>query len=54
MLKLNEKYDIKGKFLKCDFIGYFPLKKSTINTGISQIYFKVPREDSVMSVKMLY
>ena len=47
MLKLNEKHEINRNILKCDYLRYSLCEISTINTANSQIYFNVPREDSV-------
>ena len=48
MFKLNGKYEINRKFLKCDYIRYSPLEISTINTDNSEINNIKPREDSVI------
>ena len=40
--------------LKCDYIGYSLAETSTINTPNSQIYIKIPREDSVISLLNSY
>ena len=37
MFKLNERYEINGRILKCDYIRYSPSEISTINTPNSQI-----------------
>ena len=49
MFKLSEKYSINRDILKCDYIRYSPCEISTINTPNSQVYFNIPREDSVIS-----
>ena len=49
MFKLSEKYDVDRRILKCDCIRYSPSDTSTINTANSQIYIKIPREDSLIS-----
>ena len=54
MFKLNEKYEIDRRILKCDYIRYFPSEISTINTPNSQIYINIPREDSVISLLNSY
>ena len=54
MFKLNEKYEINRNILKCDYIRYSPSQISTINTAKSQIYFRIPREDSVISLLNSY
>ena len=54
MFKLNEKYGIDRKILKCDYIRYSPSEISTINTPNSQIYINIPREDSVISLLNSY
>ena len=54
MFKLNEKYEIDRKILKCDYIRYSPSEISTVNTPNSQIYIKIPREDSVISLLNSY
>ena len=54
MFKLNENYEVDRKILKCDYIRYSPAKTSTINTPNSQIYFNIPREDSVISLLNSY
>ena len=54
MFKLNEKYEIDRKILKCDYIRYSPSEISTINTPNSQIYINIPREDSVISLLNSY
>ena len=54
MFKLNEKYEIDSGILKCDYIRYSPSEKSRIITGNCQVYFNVPREDSVISLFNTY
>ena len=54
MFKLNEKYEIDRRILKCDDIRYSPSEISTINTPNSQIYMNIPREDSVISLLNSY
>ena len=50
MFKLNEKYEVDRRILKCDYIRYSPSEISTINTANSQIYINIPREDSLISL----
>ena len=40
--------------LKSDYIRYSPLEISTIKTANCQIYIKIPREDSVISLLFSY
>ena len=54
MFKLNEKYEVKGGILKCDYRGYSPSETSTENTANSQIYINIRREDSVISLLNCY
>ena len=54
MFKLNEKYEVDRRILKCDYIRYSPAEKSTINTLNSQISINIPREDSVISLLNSY
>ena len=54
MFKLNEKYEIDRRILKCDYIRYSPSEMSTINTPNFQIYINIPREDSVISLLNSY
>ena len=54
MFKLNEKYEVDRKILKCDYIRYSPAETSTIKTPNSQIYINIPREDSVISLLNSY
>ena len=54
MFKLNGKYEINRRILKCDYIRYSPSENSTINTPNSQIYINIPREDSVISLLSSY
>ena len=54
MFKLTEKYQIDRRILNCDYIRYSPSEISTINTPNSQIYFSIPREDSVISLLNSY
>ena len=54
MFKLNEKYEIDRRILKCDYIRYSPSEISTINTPNSQIYINIPRKDSVISLLNSY
>ena len=54
MFKLSEKYLINRELLKCDYIGYSLCKISTINTPTSQVYFIIPREESVISLLNSY
>ena len=50
MLKLNEKYEIDRKILKCDYIRCSPSEISTINTPNSQIYISIYLEKIVLIV----
>ena len=50
MFKLNDKYEVDQKILKCDYIRYSPAETCTINTPNSQIYIKIPREYSAISL----
>ena len=54
MFKLNEKYEVGRNLLKCDCIRYSHSEISTINTGNSQMYVNIPREDSVVSLLNSY
>ena len=54
MFKLDEKYEIDRRILKCDYIRYSPSEINTINTSNSQIYINIPREDSVISLLNSY
>ena len=54
MFKLNEKYEVDRRNLKCDYIRYSPSEISTINTANSQIYINIPREDSFISLLNSY
>ena len=54
MFKLSEKHEINRDILKCDYIRYSPSEISTINTANSQIFIKIPREDSVISLLNSY
>ena len=50
MFKPNEKNKINRNIPKYDYIRNSPSEKSTINTANFQIYFNIPRGDSVMSL----
>ena len=50
MFKLSEKYQIDGKFPKCDYIRYSPSEIRTINTVILHFFFEIPREVSLISL----
>ena len=50
MFKLGEKYSINKDISKCNYIPYSLSEISTINTPNSQVYIKIPREDSVISL----
>ena len=54
MFKLNEKFEVDKRNLKCDYIRYSPAETSTISTPNSQIYIIIPREDSVISLLFSY
>ena len=54
MFKLSENYEVDRRILNCDFIRYRPTEISTINTANSQVYIKITREDSVMSLLNSY
>ena len=54
MFKLNEKYEIDRRILKCNYIRYSPSEINTINTPNSQICINIPREDSVISLLNSY
>ena len=54
MFKLNERYEIDRKILRCDDIRYPPSDISTINTANSQIYINILQEDSPISLLKSY
>ena len=54
MFKLNENYEVDRRILKGDYLRYNPAEISTINTPNSQMYIKIPREDSVISLLNSY
>ena len=54
MFKLNENYEVDRRLLKGDYIRYSPAETSTMNTPNSQIFIKIPREDSVISLLNSY
>ena len=54
MFKLNENYEVDRRIRKCDYFRYAPAETSAINTPNSQIYIKIPREDSVISLLNSY
>ena len=54
MFFICEKYEVDRRILKGDYIRYSPSEISTINTANSQIFFKVPREDSLISLLNSY
>ena len=54
MFTLNENYEVDRRILKCDYIRYSPAETSTVNTPNGQIYFNIPREDSVISLLNSY
>ena len=54
MFKLNEKYEVDRRILKCDYVRYSPAETSTINTPNSQIYIIIPREDSIICLLNSY
>ena len=47
MFKLNKNYEITRDISKCDYIRCSPSGISTKHNANSQIYFNIPREDSV-------
>ena len=54
MFKLKENFEVDRKILKCEFLRYSPAETTTINTLNNQIYFNIPREDSVISLLTSY
>ena len=50
MFKLNEKCKVNRSMLKCDYVSCSPSEISRINTANSQIYIKMPKENSVISL----
>ena len=50
MFKVNENFEVDRRILKCDYTRYSPSGISTINTRSSQIYFNIPRGDTVNSL----
>ena len=41
MFKLNKRYEVNRKFLKCDYLRYSPSEISTKNTANSHIYIYI-------------
>ena len=54
MFKLNEKFKVDRRILKCDYIRYSPSEISTIIAPNSQIEINIPREYSVISLLNSY
>ena len=54
MCKLNEKYEIDRRILKCDYIRYSPEEKCRINTAKNEKNINIPREDSIFSLLKSY
>ena len=54
MFKLNEKYEVNGSVLKCDYIEISPSEITIINRANSQIFINIPREYSVISLLNSY
>ena len=54
MFKLDEKYEVDQKTLKCDYMRYSPSEISTIKTANSQIKIKIPGDYSVFSLVKSY
>ena len=54
MLKLNEKYEVDRKNLKCYYIRYSSSDITTTNTVSSQVYVVIPRRNSVISLLNSY
>ena len=50
MFKVNESYEVDRRIPKCDYMRYSPAETSTINLPNSQIYIKIPRENTVISL----
>ena len=50
MFKLNERYEVDRRILKCEFIRCTPNEISTINTANFQIYVIITREDCLISL----
>ena len=49
MFKLNEKYEVDRRILKCDYIRFASAETSIINTPKSRMYILIPTEDLVYS-----
>ena len=54
MFKLNEKYHIDRRVLKCVYIRYSPAEIGKINTASNQINNSIPREDSLIFLLISY
>ena len=54
MFKINERYQVDRKTLKCDYIKKSLAEVSTNNSPKSQIFINIPREDSVISLLNSY
>ena len=54
MFKLNEKHGFIRSILICDYTIYSPAEINTINTADSQLYIKITREGSVISLLNSY
>ena len=54
MFKLNQKYEVDLRILKCDYVEYSPAETSTIKIPNSQIYINIPRAVSVISLLNSY
>ena len=54
MYKLNKKYEVDRKILKCDYLRCSSAENSTKITPNSQIYINIPRENTVISLSNSY
>ena len=50
MFKLNEKYEVDRRIMKCDCIRCSLAETSTIKISNSRMFIKIPREDFVLSL----
>ena len=53
MSKLFESYQVDGSNPKCEFIRYTPQSILSSNRADGHLYIDIPREDSVISLKIV-
>ena len=54
MLQMNDSYEVDRSFFNCDCILYIPTSLNDVGLPDTQLFFDIPKEDSVILLKNVF